>query len=178
MTLSQMQERMSETVARDDFESNGGDVTKLVPVVESMPYQERAQSAEKKAQLLADQLAEANQKVAQISQKLESLQVEQRLTHKLVAAGVSDLEAAVLMARARMHGEGEADVDGCVEQLKEEKRYLFGGSQETVTSRKTASAKDRVTHSQTVLERAAKKAARTGNRADLQEYLKLRRNLL
>lgn len=178
MTLSQMQERMSETAAEDNLESNDSDVTRLVPVVESIRYRKRALSAEKKAQVLADQLAEANQKVAQMSQDLNSLQVEQELTRKLVAAGVSDLEAAVLMARARMHGEGEADVDRCVEQLKEEKRYLFGGSTETVASRKTAGAKDRVTHSQTVLERTAKKAARTGNRADLQEYLKLRRNLL
>ena len=72
----------------------------------------------------------------------------------------------------------EADIDACVEQLRNEKRYLFGQPAETVTPRRTAGAKDRVTHNQTALQHAATKAARSGNRTDLQHYLKLRRNLL
>jgi len=125
----------------------------------------------------AGQLAEANQKIAQMSRDLDDLQIEQKLTHKLAAAGAVDLEAAVLMAKARMEGKSRADIDGCVAQLRKEKAYLFGGSTETAASRKTAGAKDRTTTSQTALEQAATKAAKTGSRADLQHYLKLRRNL-
>ena len=44
--------------------------------------------------------------------------------------------------------------------------------------RKTASAKDRVTRNQAVLEQAAKRAARTGSRVDLQRYLMLRRSMM
>jgi len=138
---------------------------------------EEKQSAEERAERLAEQLAEANQKITQMSHDLDGLDVERRLTHKLVAVGVTDLEAAVLIAKARMEGKGKADLDGCVEQLRKEKNYLFGGP-EAAVSRKTAGAKDRVTHSQTALEQAAKKAAKTGSRVDLQHYLKLRRNLL
>jgi hypothetical protein len=138
---------------------------------------EEKQSAEERAGSLEEQLAEANQKIAQMSRDLNALDVERRLTRKLVAAGVTDLEAAVLIARARMEGKDKADLDGCVEQLRKEKSYLFGGS-ETAVSRKTAGARERVTHSHTTLEQAAKKAARTGSRVDLQHYLKLRRNLL
>jgi hypothetical protein len=69
-------------------------------------------------------------------------------------------------------------VDACLEQLRREKGYLFGGPTAVATSRKTAGAKDHTAHSRTTLERAAEKAARTRNRGDLQEYLKLRRNLL
>jgi hypothetical protein len=43
---------------------------------------------------------------------------------------------------------------------------------------KTAPARQRMQNTQAILERAAKKAATTGTRKDLQEYLKLRRNFL
>jgi len=138
---------------------------------------EDKQSAEN-TESLAAQLAESNQRITQMSRELDELQVEQRLARKLVATGVTDLEAAMLVAKARMAGKGDADLDGCVEQLRKEKSYLFGGSAQVLTSRKTAGAKDRTTPSQTALEQAARKAARTGSRTDLQHYLKLRRSLL
>lgn len=135
---------------------------------------------------LTAQLAEANQRIAQMSQDLSNLEREQSLMCKLAAAGATDLEAAVLVAKARLEGKDEAEIDGCVAQLRKEKSYLFGGPTATrsfgpaptVPARRTAGAKDRQAQNQTALEQAAKKAARTGNRADLTHYLKLRRNLL
>ena len=97
---------------------------------------------------------------------------------QLAAAGAVDLEAAVLIAKARMEGSDDADLDGLVEQLKKEKQYLFSVDAGGSTAKKTAGAKDRMTNSQAILERAAKKAATTGNRTDLQEYVKMRRNFL
>jgi hypothetical protein len=125
-----------------------------------------------------EQLAEANHKIAQMSHDLDELQKEQRLTHKLAAAGAVDLETAVLVARARMEGKPPADMDGCVAQLKKEKAYLFGGPTETAAPRRTVPAKDRGAAGATALEQAAQKAAQTGSRADLHHYLKLRRSLL
>jgi hypothetical protein len=177
MNGNQTEANISETT-EDNGLGSDADLTRFVPVTESIRYRRRAQSAEKKAESLAEQLAEANEKITEMSHSLDHLQVEQQLTRMLVAAGVTDLEAAVLMAKARMEGKSEADIDNCVKQLRDEKSYLFGGSVETVTSRKTAGVKDRLKRSETVLERAAKKAARTASRADLHEYLKLRRNLL
>ena len=177
MDSSQTLGSMSETAADCGCEGHDSDMGRQVPVTESIRYRKRAQSAEKKAEMLASQLAEANQQVERMSKKLEDLQIEQVLTRKLAAAGVTDLEAAVLLAKARMQGE-KADIDDCVEQLRAEKSYLFGGAAETAATRKTAGAKERVTHSPTTLERAATKAARTGNRTDLQEYLKLRRSMM
>jgi transketolase len=138
---------------------------------------EEKQSAETAETLIA-QLAQANQRIAQMSHDLSDLEIEQSLTCKLAAAGATDLEAAVLMAKARMEGKDETEIDDCIEQLRKEKSYLFGGSAQMVTSRKTSGAKDRKAQSQTALEQAARKAARTGRRTDLQHYLKLRRNLL
>ncbi len=126
----------------------------------------------------AAQLVEANEKIAQMSRDLDELQLEQKLTHKLAAAGAVDLETAVLAAKARLDGKTGADLDGCVAQLRKEKAYLFGGPAETVAPRRTTPVKDRMPANPTALEQAAQKAAQTGSRADLHHYLKLRRNLL
>ncbi len=126
----------------------------------------------------AAQLAEANERIARMSRDLDELQREQKLTHKLAAAGAIDLETAVLVAKARLDGQTGADVDGCIAQLRKEKAYLFGGPAETTAPRRTAPARDRMPAGSTTLEQAAQKAAQTGSRADLHHYLKLRKNLL
>jgi hypothetical protein len=167
-----------EVISGDIEAASDGDGAKLVPVTESIRYRRRAQSAERKAEVLAEQLASANQRIAQISEEMSGLQLEHKLSRKLAAAGVVDLETGVLVAKVKMQGKSEADVDGCIEQLKKEKQYLFGTTGGIAAAKKTAGVKDRVSQSQTVLDRASKKAARTGNRTDLQEYLRLRRNLL
>ena len=164
-------------------ETTGGqsdnDNLKLVPVTESIRYRKRAQGAEKKIETLAEQLAQAKAQATKMAEQLSTIQLEQKLMRKLAAAGTIDLETALLIAKARMESSDEADLGACVEQLKKEKQYLFtGGTSGAARQKKTAPAKDRMTNSQTILERAAKKAATTGNRTDLQGYLKLRRNFI
>ena len=166
---------LSETIAGQD--EVGG--VKLVPVTEPIRYRKRAQAAEKRSEILAEQLAQAKSENSQLSEQLRVTQAEQQLMCKLAAVGTRDLEAAVLVAKERMRGSDDADLDGVVEQLKKEKQYLFESrSNELVTAKKTASVKERVQTSRGVLEKAAERAAETGNRADLQEYLKLRRNFV
>jgi len=155
-----------------------GESLKLVPVAESIRYRRRAQSAEKKVETLAEQLAEVRSEAARVSEQLNETRAEQELTRKLSAAGAVDLETAVLIAKARAKGETQADLDGVVEQLKKDKQYLFAGSSAAVGSKKTAGAKETIPHGQGILERAAKRAATTGNRTDLHEYLKVRRNFV
>jgi hypothetical protein len=174
MSPIETQDILSEDI--DGASDNDG--TRLVPVTESIRYRKRAQSAEKKVEVLTEQLAEAKAHTEKMSQQLSTIQSEQKLMHKLVAAGAVDLETATLITKARMQNQNEADVDGVIEQLKKEKQYLFGDEGGSATPRKTAGARERVTNNQTLLERAAKKAATTGNRADLHEYLKLRRNFI
>jgi hypothetical protein len=174
MSQTETQDILSET----EVEASDGDNLKLVPVAESIRYRKRAQGAEKKVEALAEELAEAKTQAAKMSKQLRNVQTEQKLMRKLAAAGALDLEAAVLIAKTRIEDEPEADLDGVIEQLKKEKQYLFTGVSGAVTAKKTAGAKERVTNSQTVLEAAAKRATTTGNRADLQKYLRLRRNFL
>jgi hypothetical protein len=147
-------------------------------VAESIRYRRRAQSAEKKLEILTEQLAQAQTQTVQLSEQLSNVQAEEKLIRQLAAAGAVDLEAAVLIARARLQDQAEADVSGVIEQLKKEKQYLFGGAGSSMTPTKTAGSRDRLTGNETILERAAKRAATTGSRADLHEYLRLRRNFL
>ena len=166
---------LSETIAGQGDSDN----LKLVPVAESIHYRKRAQSAEKRNEALAERLKEAESEATKISEQLNNIRVEQELMRKLAVAGAIDLETAVSVAKARMEGEAQMDLDGAIEQLKKEKQYLFGNNNGgAVTAKKTAGAKDRIQNNQTILERAAKKAAMTGSRTDLQEYLKLRRNFV
>ena len=178
MNSSETKQHTAQTDQERDFDESTTDAGKLVPIAESIRYRRRAQSAEKQAQDLTEQLTRANETISQMSQDLEGLQRDQELTRKLSAAGATDLEAALLVAKARMKDLSNADIDTCIEQVKNEKRHLFGPTSETATQRRTAGAKDRITHSQTTLQRAAAQAAQSGNRADLQHYLKLRRSLL
>jgi hypothetical protein len=185
MSQISTQDVLSEdTVGYSDNQDNGRDLAltsdkaKLVPVSESIRYRRRAQSAEKKIEELAEQLAEAKDKARMSAEQLRSLQFEQKLIQKLTSAGTVDLETAVLVAKSRIEGESEADIDSVVKQLRRDKQYLFAGASVAVTARKTAGAKEQMENSRTFLERAAKKAATTGSRTDLQEYLKLRRNFV
>ena len=187
MSPSQTQDVLSEDIAGEGDNDNtrfvrhadGG----LVPVAESIRYRKRAQSAEKKLEVLVEQLAQAQTQTAQLSEQLNSAQAEQKLLRQLAAAGAVDLETAVLlakerMAKARVEGQSQADAAGVIEQLKKEKHYLFGGAGAGAAPAKTAGAKDRLASNETILERAAKRAATSGSRTDLHEYLRLRRNFL
>ncbi len=158
---------------------------KFVPVAESIRYRKRAQGAEKKVEELSTQLAEAKTEAAKLSEQLRDIETEQKLLRKLAAAGAVDLEAAVAIAKSRCDDSSGADVDSLIEQLKKEKRYLFGGSgwggtaqDSTGTAKKTAGVKEKVADGHTILEAAAKRAVTTGNRIDLHRYLRLRRNFI
>ncbi len=181
--MSQIDEENVLSGIEAGHSDDGGEMIdnlRLVPVAESIRYRKRAQGAEKKVEVLTEQLAQVKSQAAKMAEQLEDIQTEQKLMRKLAAAGTVDLETAVLIAKARMENEAKADLDGVIEQLKKEKQYLFAttAAKTAMTTKKTAAAKERMQSSQTVLERAAKKAATTGNRTDLQEYLKLRRNFL
>ena len=167
-----------EVLSEDTAQSQDSDDVKLVPVAESIRYRKRAQSAEKKIEGLNEQLAQAQQQSEKLSEQLSDIRAEQDLMRKLISAGAVDVESAVLLAKARMQDKKDSDADNVIEQLKKEKQYLFEQTGKNVTVTKTSGAKERDAGVHTILERAAKKAAATGSRTDLHEYLKLRRNYL
>jgi hypothetical protein len=172
--MSQVDEE-KELQEAEEIENEGG-LRKLVPVTESIRYRKRAQSAERQNEALAGELSAAREKIQQLDGQIGNLKAEQKVMRKLISAGASDLEAAVLLVKARSEGGSDEEIDSVVEQLRKEKGYLFGQrAQEGLKVRKTSGEKERI-GGQAVLEGAAKRAATTGDRRDLQEYLKLRRN--
>jgi hypothetical protein len=156
------------------------DNVRLVPVAESIRYRKRAQIAEQKAEQLSEQLSSVRREAQELSERIEQLKSEQSLTRKLVAAGASDIETALLVAKARAVKNG-TDVDGVVEQLRIDKPHLFGTAKDDDTGAaapRTAVVKDRLSSGKSNLAKAASKAATTGSRVDLHEYLRLRRNFV
>jgi hypothetical protein len=103
---------------------------------------------------------------------------ERKLIDKFVSAGVKDLEAAVIIGRAKLESDSTINADNVVEQMRKEKSYLFNDVPTIMASGKTSGAKDKLSGTTGSLERAAKKAVKSNSRADLQEYLRTRRNLI
>ena len=151
---------------------------RLVDVSEAIRYRKRAQSAEQKQTMLEQELAESKSETEKLKKNLSQMTVERQLMEKLVSAGVRDLEAAVIIGKAKLESDSETDAADIVEQLRKEKSYLFNDAPTAAVGSKTSGVKSRLSGVTGSLERAAKKAAKSGSRADLQEYLRARRNLI
>lgn len=170
-----------EVLSEDKGTQEETDNARLVPVGESMRYHRRAQSAERRAEELAGELAEARAEAGRLAEELKATHKEQELMSKLAAEGTRDLEAAVLIAKARLASEDKADVAGVVEQLKKEKGYLFCEKSEISgvnPALRTSPAKEPRQGGAAGIERAARRAAGTGSRADIQEYMRRRRSVV
>jgi len=161
---------------------------RLVDVSEAIRYRKRAQSAEQKQSLLEQELAESRAEAERLNKNLSQMAIERQLIDKLVSAGVRDLEAAVIIGRARLEDDKKATAADVVEQLRKEKKYLFSEDSASAEAgilrqgyggqAKTSGVKDKLSGTTGTLERAAKKAVNTGSRTDLQEYLRIRRNFV
>jgi len=170
-----MSQNDTETEGSGEQEQRG---EKLVDVSEAIRYRKRAQQAEQKKTLLEQELAEQKSEVEKLSTNISQMAVERQLMEKLVSAGVRDLDAAVIIGKAKLENSTEMTTDKVVEQLRKEKSYLFNDAPTAVVGAKTSGVKDRLSGATGTLERAANKAAKSGSRTDLQEYLRARRNFV
>ena len=146
---------------------------KLVPVGEAIRYRKRARRAEQEAAKLKQQLSISHSENESLAGRIDEIKTEQELVSLLTAAGAGDLEAAMLMAKARMAG-SDGDAKSVVAQLRKEKDYLFVQQQEPAAASMTSGVKGPRSSARQALERAAQKAAATGSRAAVQEYMRLR----
>ncbi|MDD5458545.1 MAG: hypothetical protein PHF37_04045 [Phycisphaerae bacterium] len=124
---------------------------------------------------LKAELESERTKVGELTAKLEDVRLEGELSRKLAEAGAIDIDGALAIAKEKIT-DGSIDANACVEELKKQKRYLFAVSADKVTLPvKTAGAREKINSGETALQKAAQKAARSGSRVDLHEYLRLRR---
>ena len=153
---------------------------KLVPVSESIRYRKRAQSAEKANEELRDELSQLKAKAGDVQTELQAIRIEQSLAKRLISEDVIDLEGAILLAKSKCDDSEDKDIDAVVAELKQDKQYLFanGDRNNSLNVKMTSGAKDNISTKQSFLERTARRAATSGSRIDLQEYLKVRRNYI
>ena len=155
-------------------DTDSGD-EKLVPVGEAIRYRKRAQGAEKEAADLAEEAKQLRELNEELTGDLEAMRTDHELMRALSSAGAVDLEGAVLIAKSRLENGEEKEIASVVELLRSEKSYLFGGQAQRKAASKTAGVKEKESGGQRVLEGRAKKAAASGSRADVHEYMQIRR---
>jgi len=169
-------------------------LSKLVPVGESIKYRRRAQQAEVRIQEIEQQLADSQSQLEQRSEEVASAEaqrdeLQQRIVEMenrhaaerlLGQAGVADLETATLLLAKRVRLDEDLEPEALrlhVEQLMLDKPFLNQGPAEPITSLppKSASPRPTRTSAATQLAQAAQRAIHSGNRRDIAEYLRLRR---
>jgi division protein CdvB (Snf7/Vps24/ESCRT-III family) len=177
----------AETTPSDDASPD----TKLVPVGESIKYRRRAQQAEGRLEQLQQKLDELETQLQQRQEEIATAEaqrdeaaahatrLENRLTadRKLAEAGVVDIEtASVLLGRSVDFSEPVDDeaLDRHVEQLLTDKPFLTAANAAALPAQ-TASARVPQHAASSQLADAARRAATSGDRRDVAEYLRLRR---
>lgn len=111
-----------------------------------------------------------------LARRVAQLEIERKLMMKLAQAGAADIETAVLVGMSRLGQSEAADIDGVIAAMKRDKAHLFAHPGEMQESPlRTGGARRKGSDCTAVLVRAAKRAAASGSRTDLQEYLRLRR---
>ena len=157
-------------------ESAGGEAGKVVPVSESIKYRKRAQQAEKENEEMARELEQVREEHSKVRSELGEVKLERRLVDKLAAAGAKDMEAALVLAKSRIKGGAERDVDGVVDELRKEKGYLFFEGDIGDVAGKTRGGRSRFEGGRGRAAGAAKQAVVSGSRRDVHEYMRLRRS--
>ena len=166
-------------VSQDSSADEGFNVERLVPVAESIRYRKRAQAAEKNLEDLDGELQKSNELNKNLSEELEQLRLEKKLSGGLISAGVCDLETGLLVAKQRLaESEDKEDVESVIEKLRKEKGHLFSRQEGQAGSVRTKPVRERGSGTRTVLEKAARDAAGSGSRRDVQEYMRLRRQFV
>ena len=77
-----------------------------------------------------------------------------------------------------MASDGEMDSDSVVELLRKDKGYLFGKVDSSVSSMRTLPVRDKTNGVRGAVDKAARNAAGSGSRRDVQEYMRVRRQFI
>lgn len=171
---------------------SAGRESRLVPVNEAIKYRRRAQQAESSLQQFEqrlkatqtqlderlEQLASAESQRDELRHQIDTMQMRSSAERLLHSAGVADIETAMALLDNR--GAFSEDLDAgqvqqAVDQVLQDKPILTTSS--PALPGKTASHRLDGFGSEARLARSAAQAARSGNRRDVAEYLRLRRGL-
>lgn len=188
--MTQNQEQAPEVAPELDAGDVDAQSGRQVPVAEAIKYRRRAQQAENRLHEVEQQLTQAQEQLARHAQDAQSVHAEKaQLAQELAQtrrrhlagrlleqAGAIDPEAAMTLLEQRVPLGGETDdaqVQQAVETLLAEKPYLV--KPPASLGPMTASTKARAGSSLSRLAQAARRASQSGNRRDLAQYLRARR---
>ncbi|MEO1235565.1 MAG: hypothetical protein AAFX76_02125 [Planctomycetota bacterium] len=143
---------------------------KRVPVTEAIRYRKRAQSAEQQLGELHDRFGQLQRQLDESRQTIVALERRQKIDALLTDSDAIDLEAARLLTEVSVSQMDEPDVDAAVSELRRQKPYLFRRR-----SPRSGSAMAPRVETPAEEELAAERAAASGDRRDLLDYLRLRR---
>ena len=85
----------------------------------------KTQAADQELSDTRRKLEETESLRRQLEQTLSQVRAEQRLRDKLTAAGVADMEAAILLTEQRLTQNKDAKPEQVIDQLQRERPYLF-----------------------------------------------------
>ena len=151
-------------------QENPSDNEQLVPVTEAIRYRKRAQAAELELQTLQENYQ-------QQQQQLSELQAEHQLSEALIAQGVNDLKVAILLGKDKSKQKQDMPLTDLVAELKDERPGLFGSGHAPVPAGPTAALRSGHGAPAMRLEQKARQVRQSGSRKDMQDYLRLRRNM-
>lgn len=164
---------------------------KLVPVAEAIRYRRRAQQAESQLRELEQKLEGFQSQIQQHGEDLAAVEAQRNEAHTqlmvtethlaaqrlLSEAGVVDLETTSTLLAKRLDFAKEIDPEALassVEQLLLDKPFLRQTADPSLPP-KTASARPPRAMAAGQLTQAAERATRSGDRRDVAEYLRLKR---
>jgi hypothetical protein len=126
-----------------------------------------------------DQLATAEAQRDEALLQAATTENRRLCERKLLQVGVADLETASLLLEARVDVNNESlddtSIHSAVQQLVLDKPFLLAGASGGQLPGSTQSPVETAATAAATLVQAASRAAETGNRRDIAEYLRLRR---
>ena len=194
-----MTEQLNQEIDQQDQIDQSTTQAKLVPVTESIKYRKRAQLAESKVLEVEQKLTEMQQQVELEKKELIEMKAQrEKVLNQLIEsdnrrkadlmlakAGAVDIETAGMILEKRI------DLSQAVEDetLTQEINNLF--SEKPFLKKKSEAAKKQLPPMPSIsssprqnqksvsasLNELAKKASQTGSRKDIEQYLRLRRQL-
>ena len=174
------EQQILNTLATEGADVSEDKLERLVPVSEAIRYRKRAQAAEELAENLNQQLQEQQEQQQTVQSQLEAQRCEIELSQHLVKAGVMDLEVGLLLARRQVEQmpESGSELKSIVEQMQRERPHLFGGNDKALGfGGPTAGVRTNDGGGTAQLKLLADKAVHSGDRRDVQKYLRLRRSI-
>ena len=191
-TPRQAQPTLAADAAVPQPSSTDTPTPKLVPVTESIKYRRRAQQAEGRLQEMQqqlddlklqmqthqDQLSAAQSQRDQLQRRLVTTENHRAVEQLLGDSGVLDIPAATTMLSQKVNLAEELDPQSLsrrVEELLLDKPYLRHELAKPSLPSKTAAPRSGSSSLSTQLSQVARQAATSGDRRDIAQYLRLRR---